>query len=122
MSCAIGGRSTGALGLNAGNTSLGRLDRGDPVPVGGPRSEPPISLPCAMAAMPADNEAPAATDEPPQVTALVPGVQVRPCSGLSVNPRNENSGVLVMPMMIAPASRRLAVTGESPGAMLFSKG
>ena len=80
-----------------------------------------MSLPCAMAPMPAAIDAPAPPDEPPQVIALSHGFIVSPCSGLSVKPRIENSGVLVRPMMIAPAFFRLAVTGESPGAILSLK-
>ena len=65
--------------------------------------------------------APAPPDEPPQVIALSHGFFVAPCKGLSVNPRIENSGVLVIPMITAPAFFKLAVTGESPGAMLSLK-
>ena len=80
-----------------------------------------MSLPCAMAPMPAAIDAPAPPDDPPQVIALSQGFLVNPCSWLSVNPRIENSGVLVIPMMIAPAFLRLAVTGESAGAILSLK-
>ena len=48
-----------------------------------------------------------------------PANGVSPCSGLSVNPRNENSGVLVRPMTTAPAFLRLRTTGASEGAMIF---
>ena len=71
--------------------------------------------------MPDAIDAPAPPEEPPQVIVLSQGFNVGPCSGLSVNPRIENSGVLVIPMMIAPAFFRLAVTGESPGAILSLK-
>ena len=41
------------------------------------------------------------------------------CSGLSVKPRNENSGVLVRPTHDGPAFLRLRTTGASEGAMIF---
>ena len=80
-----------------------------------------MSLPCAIAPIPDAIEAPAPPDDPPQVIDASQGFSVCPCSGLSVNARMENSGVLVMPMMTAPARRRLATTGESPGAIMSLK-
>src|SRR5437899_246148 len=90
-----------------------------PLQCAGQRSEPPISLPCAIVPMPAATDAPAPPDEPPQVISAFHGFNVSPCSGLSVKPRNENSGVLVRPSTIAPAFLRLRTTGESDGAMMF---
>ena len=73
MNCAISGRSAGALGLNAGMRPWVGLIVAMPLQNAGQRSEPPMSLPCAMVAMPAAIEAPAPPDEPPQVIALSHG-------------------------------------------------
>ena len=118
MSWASSGRSTLALGLKAGiRPSVGLMVE-TPLHEAGPRREPPMSLPWAMAPIPAATEAPAPPDEPPQVIAASQGLRVRPCRGLSVNARIENSGVLVRPMMIAPAFLRLATTGASSVAIV----
>src|SRR6516162_1798574 len=93
-----------------------------PLQCAGQRSEPPISLPCAIVPMPAATAAPAPPDEPPQVMFGSHGFSVSPCSGLSVKPRNENSGVLVSPMTIAPAFFRLHTTGESDGDDVHVRG
>src|SRR5258707_8423600 len=85
----------------------------------GQRNGPPMALPCAIAPMPAATAAPAPPDDPPQVMSGSHGFSVSPCSGLSVKPRNENSGVLVSPTIIAPAFLRLRTTGASEGAMIF---
>jgi hypothetical protein len=92
-----------------------------PLQKAGHRNEPPMSFPFTMAPTPRAIDAPTPPEEPPHVIALSHGWNVSPCSGLSVKPRIENSGVLVRPMMIAPAFLKLAVTGESPGAMLSLK-
>ena len=77
-----------------------------------------MSLPCAIAPTPAATLAAAPPDDPPQVTPSGShGLRVSPRSGLSVNARNEYSGVLVRPMTTAPARSRLRTTGESSGAM-----
>tara|TARA_R110002096_G_scaffold434930_1_gene658804 strand:- start:396 stop:551 length:156 start_codon:yes stop_codon:yes gene_type:complete len=39
---------------------------------------------------------------------------------LSVVPRIDSSGVLVLPKMMAPAFSRFCTTGELPDAMLFA--
>ena len=88
-----------------------------PLQWAGQRSEPPMSLPWPIVPMPAATAAPAPPDEPPQVMASSHGLRVRPCSGLSVKARKENSGVLVRPMTMAPAFFRLRTTGESDGAI-----
>ena len=80
-----------------------------------------MSLPCATAPIPAATLAAAPPDDPPQVTPSgSQGLRVRPRSGLSVNARNENSGVLVRPRTTAPARARLRATGESSGAMTLA--
>src|SRR3954447_25398709 len=90
-----------------------------PLQCAGQRNEPPMSLPCAIVPIPAATAAPAPPDDPPQVMSGSHGVSVSPCSGLSVKARNENSGVLVSPMITAPALRRLRSTGASGGAIVF---
>ena len=55
--------------------------------------------------------------DPPGVTPASQGLSVRPCRSLSVNQRTENAGVLVRPMITAPARRRLATTGLSSVAI-----
>src|SRR5215831_17299771 len=92
-----------------------------PQQAAGQRSEPPMSLPWASVAIPAAMDAAAPPEEPPQVMAGSHGFSVWPCSGLSVKARSENSGVLVRPMMIAPALRKLAATGLSDGAIRFAR-
>jgi hypothetical protein len=85
------------------------------------RTEPPMSLPCAMAPMPAAMADPAPPEDPPGVIVRSRGLWVRPCSALSEKMRIENAGVLVRPIRIAPARRRLAVTGASfPATLSFS--
>ena len=88
-----------------------------PVAADGKRSEPAMSLPWASAPMPLITAEDAPPDEPPDDAQSFHGLKVRPCRGLSVVARMENSGVLVRPMMTAPARFRLLTTGESPGAM-----
>ena len=59
--------------------------------------------------------------EPPGVCSRDQGLSVRPCRSFSVNQRTEKAGVLVRPMITAPARRRLATTGLSSVAMLSLK-
>ena len=77
------------------------------------RTEPPISLPWPIGAMPTATDAPAPPLEPPGVTVGSSGLSVRPCSPLSLKMRMEKAGALVRPMMMAPACFRLATTGLS---------
>ena len=71
-----------------------------------------------MQPIPAANEAAAPPDEPPGVMFLSQGFNVSPKRGLPVCQRRLNSGVLVLPIGIAPAFRRLSTTGELAGARL----
>ncbi len=80
------------------------------------RTEPPMSLPWAIAPMPVATEAPAPPLEPPGVTVGSRGLSVRPCRALSLKMRIENAGALVRPMTMAPACLRLATTGLSSWA------
>ena len=74
-----------------------------------------------MAPMPAATADEAPPLEPPGVCARDQGLSVRPCRSFSVNQRTENAGVLVRPMITAPARRRLATTGLSSVARLSLK-
>ncbi len=80
-----------------------------------------MSLPCEIGPMPAATAAPAPPLDPPAVMSDRQGLRVRPCSALSVNQRIEKPGVLVRPMTMAPARRRLATTGLSPSAIRSRK-
>ncbi len=79
-------------GIERGNAALGRLDGRDAVAMRRPAQQ---SRRChcharwcrCLAAI----DAPAPPEEPPQVTSAFQGFRVRPRSGLSVKPRNENS-------------------------------
>ena len=113
MNCAISGRSAGALGLKAGMRPWVGLIVDDAVAEGRPaqRAADVVAVGDGSRCPPRPRP-PAPPEEPPQVIAGSQGLRVRPCSGLSVKPRSENSGVLVRPRMIAPAALRLAATGE----------
>ena len=74
MNCAISGRSAVALGLKAGMRPWVGLMVATPLQCAGQRSEPPMSLPWAMAPMPAAIAAPAPPDEPPQRHRRIPRV------------------------------------------------
>ena len=62
--------------------------------------------------MPAASAAAEPPLEPPGVVAVFHGLRVIPDSGLSVTPFQPNSGVVVLPRMIAPCSR--VSGGNSP--------
>src|SRR5436190_11102521 len=77
------------------------------------RIEPPPSVPSASGATRAASAALDPPEEPPGVFALFHGLRVMPVSGLSVEPFQPNSGVVVWPSMTAPASFRRATVGAS---------
>src|SRR4030088_2931437 len=79
----------------------------------GIRMEPPPSLPTARAPIPAARAAAAPALLPPEVCSNDQGFLVIPVSGLSPIAFHPNSGVVVLPSMTAPCSRRRAVAGES---------
>src|SRR4026209_2537353 len=56
-------------------------------------------------------------EEPPAEAVAFLGLKGRPCSSFTVVPRKENSGVLVRPMMMAPARRSLETKGASSAAI-----
>src|SRR5215831_14941795 len=64
-----------------------------------------MSVPIASGVTPAATDAAAPPDEPPGVSAGSQGLRVMPDSRLSVRPSIASSGVVVLPMMTAPAAR-----------------
>lgn len=78
-----------------------------------------MSLPWAIAPMPLAVAVAAPPLEPPGVRPASHGLRVAPWSALSVNQRIEKVGVLVRPMTMPPARRRLATTGLSRAAIAF---
>src|ERR1700737_294628 len=97
--------------------------RSPPTPLkgAGMRTEPPMSLPWAIGPIPVATAAPAPPLDPPAESVGSRGFRVRPCNALSANMRIEKAGVLVRPMITAPARLRLATTGLSAAAILSRK-
>ena len=79
----------------------------------GIRTDPPASVPMAALPIPAASAAADPPLDPPGVTERSHGLRVMPLSGLSLTPFQPNSGMVVLPMTIAPASRARATAGES---------
>src|SRR5579863_8504911 len=69
----------------------------------GLRSEPPKSLPSAIGSIPQASATAAPPLEPPQVFVRSQGFRVGPNIGLKVCEPAPNSGVLVLPIVMAPA-------------------
>ena len=87
-----------------------------PQQAAGRRIEPPPSVPSASGPWPLATAAAAPPDEPPGVRARFHGFRVTPNSGLSVKGLWPNSGVVVLPTRMAPASRsRRTGTASSAG-------
>src|SRR5438445_13902078 len=84
-----------------------------PQKLAGMRIEPAPSEPSASGARPAATAAAPPPVEPPGVRVRSHGFRDSPNSGLSVEPRQANSGRLVRPTKIAPAARRRATLGVS---------
>ena len=76
-----------------------------------------MSFPCASGVMPAATEEAAPPLDPPGVCCSDHGFQVRPRRSFSVSSRKLKAGVLVRPMMTAPAAVQFATTGLSSWAM-----
>lgn len=74
-----------------------------PVSPAGYRTEPPPSLPSAIAAMPVQTAAADPPDEPPGVRSRSHGLRVTPHVADDVHGHSVSSGTLVLPMMMAPA-------------------
>ncbi len=79
----------------------------------GMRIDPAPSVPTLSGPSPAATAAAVPPDEPPGVFAGSHGLRVIPVSGELVSALQPNSGVVVLPISTAPASRSRAVTGAS---------
>ena len=79
----------------------------------GLRSEPPVSLPSAIGNMPHASATAAPPLLPPQVLVVSYGLSVAPKTRLKVCEPAPNSGVLVLPMVIAPAARSRSTMSAS---------
>src|SRR5438093_6864412 len=86
-----------------------------PQKLAGMRIEPAPSEPSANGASPAATAAAPPPVDPPGVRVRSQGLRDSPNNGLSVEPRQANSGRLVRPTKIAPAARRRATLGLSSG-------
>src|SRR6202023_2787556 len=75
--------------------------------------DPPPSVPRWILPMPRTTAATAPPEEPPGVLRVSHGLRVTPVNGLSVTAFQPNSGSVVLPMRIAPCSRRRATAGAS---------
>ena len=84
----------------------------------GIRIDPPPSLPVATAHNPAASADAAPPLDPPGVRSMFQGLRQGPPNRFSVVPDWPNSGVLVLPSMIAPDFLTLSTTTESNEAML----
>ena len=87
-----------------------------PQKLAGMRIEPAPSEPSASGASPAATAAAPPPVDPPGVRVRSQGLRDSPNSGLSVEPRQANSGRLVRPRKMAPAARSPATLGASSGA------
>ena len=90
-----------------------------PEKLAGMRIEPPPSVPSPIGQKRAAMAADVPPDDPPGVLSLFHGLRVMPVSGLSVEPFQPNSGVVVLPIRTAPASRRRATVGASLSQACF---
>src|SRR5215469_18368230 len=82
----------------------------------GLRREPPVSEPVATGTSPQARATAAPPDEPPQVFVRSYGLRVAPKTVLNVCDPAPNSGVLVLPTVIAPARRiRSTIRSSSVG-------
>src|SRR4051812_36602736 len=76
----------------------------------GLRSDPPASLPSAIGTRPQAKATAAPADDPPHVRVRSHGLRVAPKTVLKVCDPAPNSGVLVLPKVIAPAACSRSVT------------
>src|ERR1700728_946148 len=84
-----------------------------PQQAAGIRVDPAPSLPSPIGPMPAATAAAAPPLDPPGVRSVFHGLRVTPKIGPSVWPLMPNSGVVVLPIMIAPAVRNLLTSTSS---------
>src|SRR5205807_4836962 len=87
-----------------------------PQQLAGIRIEPPRSSAVATVASPAATAAPLPPLDPPGVKPCRQGFWVGPKTGLTVPTEATSSGVLVLPRIAAPASRKRAIGAESVSA------
>ena len=84
----------------------------------GLRSEPPVSLPSAIGTMPQASATAAPPLLPPQVFPRSYGLRVGPNTALNVCDPAPNSGVLVLPTVMAPAARmRVTMSASAVGTV-----
>ena len=83
----------------------------------GLRSEPPVSDPLATGTIPHASATAAPPDDPPQVFVRSYGLCVAPKTLLKVCDPAPNSGVFVLPIVIAPARRIRSTTRSSSVGM-----
>jgi hypothetical protein len=75
------------------------------------RIDPPASVPSAIGTAPEATVAAEPALEPPELRSAFQGLRVMPVSGEIPVPFQPNSGVVVLPMMIVPASMRRCTIG-----------
>src|SRR5690349_15208827 len=84
----------------------------------GLRSDPPVSLPSAIGTIPVVSDAAAPPLLPPTVFTRLYGLCVAPKTGLNVFEPAPNSGVFVLPSVIAPAARiRVTISASFVGML-----
>jgi len=76
-------------------------------------AHPPVSLPSAIGTMPHASATAAPPLEPPHVFVGSYGLSVRPKTSLNVCEPAPNSGVFVLPRVIAPAARSRSTRSAS---------
>jgi hypothetical protein len=79
----------------------------------GLRSDPPVSLPSAIGTIPLASATAAPPLLPPHVLETSYGFRVAPKTGLKVCDPDPNSGVFVLPSVMAPAARMRVTIGAS---------
>src|SRR5512133_3843127 len=93
-----------------------------PLQAAGIRVEPPPSVATASGAIPLATATAAPPLEPPLERLASQALRVRPNSGESVRHLLPNSGVVVLPIRIAPAARNRATATASWSGTLSEKG
>ena len=82
----------------------------------GTRTEPPVSVPMAAGAIPAETATADPPDDPPGDRLRSQGLRTTPNQGFSEEPPYANSSSPVRPMMIAPAASKRSTTGADTAA------
>ncbi len=89
-----------------------------PLQAAGIRVEPPPSVAIASGAMPLATATAAPPLEPPEERSALHALRVRPNSGELVRHLLPNSGVVVLPIRMAPSARsRATATASSVGTL-----